>query len=617
MTVSRPRPSAKGEKVTADEAQAYGAEVGIPVSTSDGPEQHDAEDGVPRRMAGPLSQLRVREVLGDLQERIEVLIGTRDKMDGLLDAVLAVASGLELDTTLRRIVQSAVELGEASYGALGVIAQDGSLAEFVYLGIDQRTRELIGHLPEGHGLLGLVIDEAKPLRLAEISEHPASVGFPAEHPPMHSFLGVPVRVRDEVFGNLYLTEKRNGGNFTDDDEVVVQALAAAAGIAIENAHLYEQSRLRQQWQAATSEVTTELLGSTDPTEALNLIASRALELTGSDVTMLALPNSGQLDTDDWDAETDQLTVTVCVGSRAAELGGLGIDIASSLPGAVFRDRTPRNVGELVLSGNGTADHRFGPTLVVALRAGERTSGVLMAVREPGAKAFEATELPVVASFADQAALALQLAAQQRAARELDVLGDRDRIARDLHDHVIQRLFAVGLSMQSTQRRTKSPDLQRRLGESIEQMHEIVQEIRTAIFDLHGGAAGQTGLRLRHRLHDAIAELTDDAPVHSTVSMSGTVDTVPAQLAEHVEAVVREAVSNAVRHAGASTLSVAIAVNDDFLRITVTDDGTGLPDDVVHSGLRNLSERADGVGGAFSVMSLPDGGVQLEWTAPLG
>ena len=233
------------------------------------------------------------------------------------------------------------------------------------------------------------------------------------------------------------------------------------------------------------------------------------------------------------------------------------------------------------------------------------------------KAFESTELPVLASFADQAALALQLAAQQRAARELDVLGDRDRIARDLHDHVIQRLFAVGLSMQSTQRRTKSPDLQRRLGESIEQMHEIVQEIRTAIFDLHGGAAGQTGLRLRHRLHDAIAELTDDAPVHPTVSMSGTVDTVPAQLAEHAEAVVREAVSNAVRHAGASTLSVAVAVNDDLLRITVTDDGTGLPDGVVHSGLHNLRERADSVGGAFSVTSRPEGGVQLEWSAPLG
>lgn len=247
-----------------------------------------------RRTAGTLSGLRLREVLRDLQDRIELLIGTRDKMDGLLDAVLAVASGLELDATLRRIVQAAIELGEAKYGALGVLADDGSLSQFIYLGIDDEARQLIGHLPEGHGVLGVVIEEAKPLRLEEISAHPASAGFPAHHPPMHSFLGVPVRVRDEVFGRLYLTEKKNGEPFTDDDEVVVQALAAAAGIAIENAHLYEQARVRQQWLAATSEVTTELLGGTDPAEALDTIATRALELTGSDVTMLALPNSGLL-----------------------------------------------------------------------------------------------------------------------------------------------------------------------------------------------------------------------------------------------------------------------------------------------------------------------------------
>ena len=562
-------------------------------------------------MSGTLSGLRLRELLRDLQDRIELLIGTRDKMDGLLDAVLAVASGLELDTTLRRIVDAAIELGEAKYGALGVLAEDGSLSEFIYVGIDDEARRQIGDLPEGHGVLGVVIDEAKPLRLEEISAHPASVGFPAHHPPMHTFLGVPVRVRDEVFGRLYLTEKKNGEPFTDDDEVVVQALAAAAGIAIENAHLYEQAQVRQQWLAATSEVTTELLGGTDPAEALNTIATRALELTGSDVTMLALPNSGRLDVDDdWGDEVDDLTVTVCAGTRAAELSGTHIDLEDSVPGAVYRDRTPRSVGEL-----GLRDHRFGPALVVPLRAGDRTTGVLIAAREPGAGSFESAQLSVVASFADQAALALQLAAQQRAARELDVLGDRDRIARDLHDHVIQRLFAVGLSMQSTQRRTKSPELQKRLGDSIEQMHEIVQEIRTAIFDLHGGAAGET--RLRHRLHDAVAELTDDAPVHPTVSMSGPIDTLPTQLAEHVEAVVREAVSNAVRHAEASTLSVSVAVKDDVIRVVVLDDGCGLPADVSPSGLGNLGDRAEASGGSFSLGTGPEGGLKVEWSAPVG
>ncbi|WP_410659088.1 GAF domain-containing protein [Amycolatopsis sp. lyj-112] len=567
------------------------------------------------RLTGALSQLRVREVLRDLQERIERLIGTRDKMDGLLEAVLAVASGLELDTTLRRIVQAAIDLAEASYGAVGVIADDGSLAEFVYLGIDGETEQQIGHLPKGHGLLGFVIDEAKPVRLADISRHPASVGFPPCHPPMRSFLGVPIRVRDEVFGNLYLTEKR-GESFTDDDEVVVQALAAAAGIAIENAHLYEQARLRQQWQAANSEVTTELLGGTDPVDALNLIASRALELTGSDITLLALPGSGRLDVSaGGDDEADELTVAVCAGARSEELTGARISVATSLPGAVYRDRTPRSVPELVLGNEG--ELRLGPTLVVPLRARERTAGVLMAVRNPGSVPFELAQLPVVASFADQAALALQLAAQQRTARELDVLADRDRIARDLHDHVIQRLFAVGLAMQSTHRRARSPELQRRLGESIDQMHEIVHEIRTAIFDLHGGEAGQHGVRLRHRLYDSITELTDDTSTHPTVSLYGPLDSVPLLFAEHAEAVVRETVANVVRHAGASSVSVSVAVKDDVLRIVVTDDGSGIDGgSTAVGGLRNLRDRAVRVGGTFLVEARADGGTRVEWSAPL-
>ncbi len=364
----------KGEKVTSDasDAEVVGS-VSVKELAGDGPN--------PRRMAGTLSGLRLRELLGDLQDRIELLIGTRDKMDGLLDAVLAVASGLELDTTLRRIVQAAMELGEAKYGALGVLAEDGSLSEFVYVGIDDETRQLIGDLPTGHGVLGVVIDEAKPLRMEEISAHPASVGFPAHHPPMHSFLGVPVRVRDEVFGRLYLTEKKNGEPFTDDDEVVVQALAAAAGIAIENAHLYEQAQMRQQWLAATSEVTTELLGGGDPAEALNLIASRALELTGSEVTMLALPNSGRLDVDeDWGEDVGDLTVTVCAGARSAELSGTHIDLEESVPGAVYRDRTPRSVPELALR-----EHRYGPALVVPLRAGGPDDR--RAHRDPGARGY--------------------------------------------------------------------------------------------------------------------------------------------------------------------------------------------------------------------------------------
>lgn len=239
-----------------------------------------------------LSQLRLRELLAEVQDRIAQIVGVRDQMDRLIEAMLVVTAGLDLDNTLRTIVHTAIELVDAGYGALGVRETDKDslqLAEFVYEGIDDRTRVLIGDLPRGHGVLGVLIEEPKPIRLTDLSTHPASVGFPEHHPPMHTFLGVPVKVRDEVFGNLYLTEKAGGQEFTEDDEVIVQALAAAAGTAIANARLYEQSQIRQQWLEATQDVATELLAGSEPDDVLELVADRALQLTQSAVAFLALP----------------------------------------------------------------------------------------------------------------------------------------------------------------------------------------------------------------------------------------------------------------------------------------------------------------------------------------
>lgn len=560
-------------------------------------------------VADALSQLRLRELLGEVQDRVEQLVTTRDQMGFLLEAVLAIASGLELDATLHRIVRSAVDLVDARYGALGVVGPGGLLEQFIYVGIDEDTREKIGDLPEGRGLLGVVIDQAKPTRLDDIAQHPSSVGFPDNHPPMHTFLGVPVRLRGEVFGSLYLTEKTNGGSFTDEDEVVVQALAAAAGIAVENAKLYEQSRRRQRWLEATGEVTTELLGGTDLAEALHLIANRAMELTDAECTMIALPEDSEASL----SETSALTVSVCAGLDADRISGKRIPIEGSTAGAVFRDHVPRSVPSLAFDVVAGLAVEFGPALALPLRAGEAISGVLITVRRPGAQPFEDHQLQVVSSFADQAALALQLAKSQWARRELDVLADRDRIARDLHDHVIQRLFAVGLALQGTQRRAKSPEVARRLTESIDQLHEVVHDIRTAIFELHGGADGS--IRLRKKLHHAITELTADAPVRTTVRMSGPLDVVPTELAEHAEAVVREAVSNAVRHAYCTELSVIVALDDDLI-IDVTDNGIGLAQMITRSGLSNLEQRAVQAGGTFRVESPDGGGTRLVWMAPL-
>jgi signal transduction histidine kinase len=562
------------------------------------------------RVGETLSQRRLRELLVAVEDRVEEIIATtRDRMDGLLEAVLAVSLGLELDATLRQIVQAAIELVDARYGALGVLGEDGMLVEFVHVGVDDATRELIGPLPTGHGVLGVVIEAAKPLRLDDLSRHPASVGFPPNHPPMRTFLGVPVRARGAVYGRLYLTEKNNGQPFTEDDVAVVQALAGAAGVAVDNARLYEEARRRQQWLEATGEVTAELLDGSDPAAALNLIATRALELSQADYTLIALP------TDPDAALTDITTLTVAVsaGLDAATIIGQVIPVAGSTTGAVFVDHVPRNVPSLAFDLAEGLGVEFGPALALPLGTGETISGVLVVVRTPGSVAFDEHQLQVVSSFADQAALALQRAESQATRQDLELVAERDRIARELHDHVIQRLFAIGLGMQSTHRRAKNPDVVSRLAEHIDQLHEVIQDIRTAIFDLQTVPGDRP--KLRSTLHDAITELTADTPLLTTVRMSGPLDVVSAELAQHAEAVVREAVSNAVRHADARELVVTISVEDDLV-IGVTDNGVGIPDTVARSGLHNLQRRAVEAGGACTVERLDGGGTRLTWTAPV-
>lgn len=557
-----------------------------------------------------LAHIQLRELLTEVQGRIEhIIVDTRNRVDALLDAVLSVSAGLELDRTLRQIVRAATELADARYGALGVLGAGGMLTEFIYEGIDDATRELIGPLPTGHGVLGVVIDEAKPLRLADIARHPASVGFPPNHPPMRSFLGVPVEIRGEIFGRLYLTEKNNGQEFTPDDEVIVRALAGAAGIAVENARLYDAARQRQHWLQAIGEVTARLLAGVDTQEALHLIAARAAELVGAEHALIALPQ----DSSD-DDSIRSLQITVGVGPNGEALTGRSIPVGESTSGAAFSDRVPRTVEKLRFDFTFGTGAVFGPALVLPLRARESTSGVLLLARAEAGTAFDDDQLEVAASFADQAALALEQAETRATMNELEVLTDRDRIARDLHDHVIQRLFAVGLAMQSTHRRaTRSPAVAQRLNEHIDQLHDIIQDIRTAIFDLHTVAS--QGPSLRAQLRTTIAELTDDTSLRVATRMTGPLDVVPHGIAEHTHAVVREAISNAVRHSGASELSVTLSVDDNLI-VEVTDNGTGIPEDAERRGLRNLAARAAAAGGSLTITSPITGGTRVLWSTPL-
>jgi signal transduction histidine kinase len=562
----------------------------------------------PGVMSEVLSGLRLDELLREVQDRLSEVMTTRDRMQRLLDAVLVVAEDLDLDTTLRRIVEAAVDLVEARYGALGVLAPGGGLSRFLHVGIDGDTRSRMGRLPEGKGLLGQLSRDPRPLRLADLGAHESSVGFPANHPPMRSFLGVPVRVRDAVFGNLYLTEKAGGGEFSPADEAVVQALAAAAGIAVRNANLFEQAHDRQRRLQASAEVQAELLAGAGEADALTLIAQRTLELIGADSTAILLrPVGGD----------GAFRIRALAGPDDLTALGRAVDADGAFLREVVQGRTAvlaGREGDLLAGIEGGS--AYGSVVAVPMQISDAVVGVLMALRREGETPFQPGAVPLLASFADQASLALALGEKNRAQRKLDVVTDRDRIARDLHDHVIQRLFATGLQLQSTLRRLEDPTVRARVEQAVGDLDETVREIRTAIFDLHTLDEGATG-GLRRRLLDTAAEAAAGSGISPAVRISGPIEVlVPAEVGAHAVAVVREAVSNAVRHGHAGAITLTVETADGALVVDVTDDGTGVDPGAARSGLRNLEERASECGGTMRVSAVHPQGTRLTWRAPL-
>ena len=562
-----------------------------------------------------LPHLQLDELLAELQARLQAVPAARDRMRALLEAVVAIGSGLDLESTLRRIVETAVDLVDATYGALGVIGEGQRLAEFIPVGLSQEEIGRVHHWPEGRGLLGLLIEDPRPLRLADICEHPASSGFPDGHPPMRSFLGVPVRVRDEVFGNLYLTNKRGGGEFTEDDEAVLVALGAAAGVAVENARLYEAARLQQRWIQASAEVATRLLSGSQPAEVLAGITRQALELSGADLAVLALP----------DDEGRRLTITYAEGEGADATRGLVLPAGHSLSGRVLA------TGEPVTSGDFAADERaaaaargamsqIGPAIVFPLGAPGNVRGVLTVGRRHGAALFPPAQADVVASFAAQAGIALELAATRTEAQRLSLYEDRDRIARDLHDLVIQRLYATGMSLEGTMPMITRPEVASRISNAVDAMDETIKEIRATIFDLQARDTDRPDLRT-----DIVNVVEDMTPLLGFAPSlrlgAGLGGEIKPEVAEQALAALREALSNTARHAAATRVDVTVdAGTDGLLTVQVTDNGTGIPADVRRSGLRNLGSRAEKLGGELRLGPADPGasppGTRLEWRVPL-
>jgi signal transduction histidine kinase len=572
----------------------------------------DADDSGAKRPPEDLSdfsevpRLELDQLLGQLIDRAQDVIAAQDRLRGLLRANRAIVGDLALPVVLQRIVEAARDLAHARYAALGVIAPEGgSLEQFIHVGVDEQTVAAIGHLPEGKGLLGALVDDPRPIRLASIADDRRSVGFPAHHPPMASFLGVPIKIRDEVYGNLYLTE-RDGGEFTAEDEELVAALAATAATAIENARLFAESRRRQDWLQASTEVTRQLLSS-EHGNPLHLIAQWAREMAEADVVTVVLPGSN-----------GALRVDVAVGAAADQLAGVSYPSEGALSGLAISSGRPIMIGDVQLD-DAYAVHLsdalpVGPVMAIPLVGTRGSRGALMAGRLHGRRHFNEVELDMAMTFANHAAVALELADARADQQRIALLEDRDRIARDLHDHVIQRLFATGLTVQSVASSLRDDPRSNRLGQVIDDLDETIRQIRTSIFELRGPLAPANDT-VRARVLNVVNDLVDALGFSPAVRFSGPVDTViDDEIADDLVAVVREALTNTARHAQAKRADVDVKATTDQLTVEIIDDGIGIGDVQRRSGLANMRERAERHDGEVVINS--HNGTHLRWTIPL-
>ncbi|SHF54496.1 Histidine kinase-, DNA gyrase B-, and HSP90-like ATPase [Jatrophihabitans endophyticus] len=561
-------------------------------------------------------RLQLDELLTQLIDRAHDVLDTQNRLRGLLQANRAVIGDLTLPAVLQRIVEAACDLVEARYGALGVLAERGGLAEFVTVGVDDATRELIGQLPQGKGLLGALIDDPRPIRLDDLADDARSVGFPDHHPPMRGFLGLPIRVRDEVFGNLYLT-RDDGRSFTQDDEDLVASLAATAGVAIENARLFEESQRKQEWLEAENEITRQLLAS-EGDEPLQVIARRLQQVADADAVNVVLPT----------VDGEHLMIEVATGDGADEVTAMIYPTEGTASQAVLGS------GEPILIADHARQSKFlvhlsdvvdvGPLMVVPLGATPRVRGALVVARRHERPRFTETDLHLASTFANHAAVALELADARTDQQRVVLLEDRERIARDLHDHVIQRLFAAGLTLESVAAGLGGGTRgAQRLMQVVNDVDETIAKIRDSIFQLRGPLAARTA-ELRTRVFELATEMTPVLGRAPRVSFAGPVDAVvPGTVLDDLVAVVREALTNVARHAGATEVTVDISATATDVTVDVTDNGVGIGDTGRRSGLDNLRRRAEEHGGEFVITSpLPDpgpatdGGTRLQWTIPL-
>lgn len=533
------------------------------------------------------------------------------RAERLVEAGMILSSELSLGALLQRLVEVAVQLTGARYGAIGVINQDGTgLDDFITTGISDEERAAIGHLPQGHGILGLLIRDAHSLRLGEIGADPRSYGFPANHPPMHSFLGAPVRARGRVFGNIYLTEKQGSAEFTQEDEEALNVLATQAGVAIENARLLDESMRRARSLEAISEINAAILQGEAADDLLRRVVVSARQLIDGDGATAVLPS-----------RPDGLRVAVADGAFASELEGMVMPADGSASGLVIRTGEPMMVtdaqSDTRMYHRATSTAHTGPTIVVPLPGQGARIGALAVSRLAGGRLFEARDLILLQTFAAQAAIAIEYAWAQRVLEQLTLLGDRERIARELHDGVIQALFAVGLGLQGTSALLRDQVVEARLQQAIAEIDRVIGDLRNYIFGLRPGVVGASGLA------DALSQLGHEFEERTGIPVAIDVDQSLEQplsgVATHVVQMARESLSNVARHAEAATCRVSLRRADSRAVLEVDDDGVGF--DVqgpapAGLGLANLRARAESLGGRLVVTSPPGEGTTVQVSLPL-
>jgi signal transduction histidine kinase len=558
------------------------------------------EDGVLSFPDAPRADLD--EALSTLVELANHVTATQGRLRALIRANQAVVEHLDLSTVLHTIVETATGLVGAQYGALAVLTTDGRLEQLIQVGLSEREVDAIGRLPEGRGLVGALTDEQRPIRLAHLTKDPRSVGFPTGHPPMDSFLGVPIRVHGEVYGNLYLTNQDSGA-FSAEDEQLVVALAGTAGFAIDNARLFADSQKRQAWAAASAEITAALLSS-EKEEFLDLLADRTLRLADADLVSIVRV------TDD----AGRLVVETARRRDGGPVAATVFPAAGSIAAGVLQGGQPRLIDEPDLAGTEpTPGRETGPTMAIPFATDGEAGGVLLVSRISGRARFNPADLELAADFAGRISLAMQLARARADQRRVLLLEDRGRIARDLHDHVIQQLFAAGLELHTVLGAMTPGTLADKVVHSIDTLDATITRIRTAIFALSTQSAA-TGVR--RRIIDLVDELSSALPESPQIEFSGPLDlVVTGPLADDVVAVTREALTNVVKHAAADHVWLELRTADGWVNVTVSDDGAAGARVSHRSGLANLDQRAALRSGHFS-FAPENGRTSLRWSVPV-